>query len=173
MTREVGRPSAVISYHDLTSSGRRRALKSGVFDQIAGFLAYSTGKYGVQIGGGDVDGDGRDEILTGPGPSPAYGSHVRGWRYVDGEIENIAGINFKAYQTGKYGCKVSCGDTDLDPKDELFTLPGPGPQYPAHLRGYHFDEGQVVPMATFNFFAYPSNYKYGGHAAVIELDTYW
>jgi len=147
--------------------------ESGAIHQIAGFMAYSTGKYGVEIGGGDVDGNGRDEILTGPGPSPAYGSHVRGWRYINGFIEDIPEINFMAYGTKGFGCKVSGGNTDLDSRDEIVTLPGPGPLFPAHLRGFNFDDGQVTPIGHLNFFAYDgATFKYGGNAAILELEDY-
>ena len=146
---------------------------NGTVHQIAGFMAYRTGKYGVNIGGGNVDGDDRDEILTGPGPSPAYGSHVRGWQYINGFIEDIPEINFKAYQTKGFGCKVSGGNTDLDSRDEIVTLPGPGPLFPAHLRGFNFDDGQVTPIGHLNFFAYDgATFKYGGNAAILELEDY-
>ena len=136
-------------------------------------MAYQTGKYGVEIGSGDVDGEGKDEILTGPGPSPAYGSHVRGWRYEDGMIGDIPGINFMAYGAKGFGCKVSAGNVDMDANNEFVTMPGPGSSFPAHLRGFNFENGQVVPIPALNFFAFDaSEYKYGGNIAIIEMADY-
>lgn len=47
------------------------------------YFACATLLYGANVEGGDVDDDGFDEVLTGPGPGPVFAPQVRGWN-VDG-----------------------------------------------------------------------------------------
>jgi len=61
------------------------------------FLAYGSNRFGVRVTCGDLDGDGMAEIVTTPGPSPAFGAHVRGWNYDGSALTPINGINFFAW----------------------------------------------------------------------------
>jgi hypothetical protein len=61
------------------------------------FLAYGTNQYGVRVTGGDVDGDGFEEIITTPGPGVVFASHVRGWNYDGGTLASIPSISFLAW----------------------------------------------------------------------------
>jgi hypothetical protein len=61
------------------------------------FLAYGTNQYGVRVSGGDVDGDGIDEIITTPGPGLVFASHVRGWNYDGGTLAAMPSISFLAF----------------------------------------------------------------------------
>jgi hypothetical protein len=121
----------------------------------AGFLAYGTNKYGVKVATGDVDGDGRDEIITGAGPGAVFGPHVRGWSW-DSEpgTAAIPGISFFAYGTLKWGVNVACGDIDGDGRDEIVTGAGPGAVFGPHVRGWDYDGGEVTPMPAVSYFAF-------------------
>jgi hypothetical protein len=125
-------------------------------------LAYGTRRYGVNVAGGDLDGDGYDEIITGPGPGPALAAHVRGWDYDGSHIALLPGANFFAY-TGKFGAVVASGDADGDPRKEILTMPGPGPSNTAHARGWNVDEGDLTLVEPVNFRAYDKWMKYGGN----------
>ena len=70
------------------------------------FFAYDTRKYGANVAAGDLDGDGFDEIVTGPGPGGGLGPWVRVWDYDNGQVGPFI-RNFKAYDQGKFGVKVS------------------------------------------------------------------
>jgi hypothetical protein len=70
------------------------------------FLAYSAPHYGVNVACGDVSGGNGDEILTGAGPGPIYGPHVRGFE-ADGTP--LPGLSFQAYGTRKWGVNVAAG----------------------------------------------------------------
>ena len=60
------------------------------------FLAYGTHRWGVNVACGDLDGDGIDEIVTGPGPGAVFGPHVRGWNYDGTALTAIPGVSFLA-----------------------------------------------------------------------------
>src|SRR5207248_42122 len=88
---------------------------------IRGFFAYSAGFHGgVDVAACDFDGDGKAEILTGPGPGG--GPDVRVFRS-DGTLLK----SFFAYAGGfSGGVNVSCADVNGDGKAEILTGPGAG-----------------------------------------------
>lgn len=96
------------------------------------FNAYASGfRGGIDVAAGDVDGDGYDEIITGPGKggTPRVrifkrdGTHVKDlWVY---------GNSFKG------GVRVSAGDVDGDGEDEIIAGLGPGAE--PRVRVYKLD----------------------------------
>ena len=118
------------------------------------FFAYGTPKWGVNVAAGDIDGDGYDEIITGPGPGAVYGPHVRGWN-VDGDPATaIPDVSFLAYSTNQYGVNVTAGDVDGDGIDEIISGAGPGAVFGPHVRGWNYDGITVTPLPGFTFFAW-------------------
>ena len=140
--------------------------------QLAGlnFLAYGTNKYGVNVAAGDIDGDGYDEIITGAGPGAVFGPHVRGWNYDGtGEVTAIAGVNYFAYGTPKWGVNVAAGDIDGDGFDEIVTGAGPGAVYGPHVRGWNVDGGPATAMPEVSYFAY-GTLKFGVNVTCGDVD---
>jgi hypothetical protein len=134
------------------------------------FLAYGTNKWGVNVACGDVDNDGRDEIITGPGPGAVFGPHVRGWNHDGGSAATpMAGINFFAYGTLKFGTNVALGDIDGDDFDEIVTGAGPGSVFGPHVRGWNVDGGTATSMPGVSFLAYGTN-QYGVNVACGDID---
>ncbi len=126
------------------------------------YLAYGTPKWGVNVAAGDIDGDGFEEIVSGPGPGAVYGPHVRGWNVDGGGAAAIPQVSFLAYGTNKYGVNVSCGDLDGDGIDEIVTGAGPGAVFGAHVRCWDYDGTSIVSLPGSSFFAWPPDgVRYG------------
>jgi len=135
------------------------------------FFAYGTRKWGVNVSAGDVERDGRDEIITGPGPGQVFGPHVRAWNYTQAAgIKPITGISYFAYGTSKYGVIAAPGDFDGDGYDEIVTGPGPGSMFGPQIRGWNYD-GTALTATSLNFFAYSSTvYRFGANVALGHID---
>ncbi len=134
------------------------------------FFAYGTLKYGVNVACGDIDNDGKDEIITGPGPGAVFGPHVRGWNHDGGSsVSPISGVSYFAYGTLKYGTNVSAGDIDGDGFDEIVTGAGPGAVFGPHVRGWNVDGGAAAAIPAVSYFAYGS-LQYGVNVACGDID---
>lgn len=135
----------------ITAAGYGGGPHVRIFDtfgtEMGGFLAYDPGfAFGVTVAAGDVDGDGRDEIITAPGQGG--GPHVRAFRASGTEV-----VGFMAYDPGfTGGVSVAAGDVASDDRAEIITGPGNGGG--SHVRVYS------LGTLRSEFFAYP-NY-YGG-----------
>jgi len=102
------------------------------------FFAYQSYKYGVEVAGGDVEGDGFSEIVTGPGPAPFYEPNLRIFDY-DG-----SGINLKTEDRpflGWYGLLVGGGDFDASGQSEVTASLGPGAGQPSDVKVYRYQGG--------------------------------
>lgn len=119
--------------------------------QIVGTIARSLSPYpgfagGVNIAYGDVDGDGKDEIITGAGPGG--GPHVLAFKQ-NGSVV----ASFFAYDPGfTGGVSVSAGDQNLDGKDDMITGAGRGGG--PHVRVFSGGSGQELEgfLAFSSFF---------------------
>jgi hypothetical protein len=101
------------------------------------FLAYGTNQWGVNVGAGDIDGDGIDELLTAPGPSVAFASHIRGWSVEGGAVVPIPGCSFFAWSPvlPRFGAQVTSGyDLDDDGSQEIIVGAGPDPSVGSLIR---------------------------------------
>lgn len=125
-----------------------------------GFFAYdSDTRTGVRVAAGDVDGDGADELITGPGPGAAPLVRVF-------ETDGTKKAEFMAYaDTFTGGIYVASGDIDNDGVDEIVTGVGDGggPQ----VRTFDMN-GNVV--FTPGFFAYGKNFRGGVRVAVGDFN---
>jgi hypothetical protein len=128
------------------------------------WFAYGTLKYGVNVACGDFDGDGMDEVVTGPGPGAIFGTHIRGWNIDGGSVQPMSGVSFSAYDGLAWGAAVGAADVDGDGFDEILTMPGPGPANSAELKVWNVDDGPVSAGTAFE--AYDGmGLGYGGRVA--------
>lgn len=121
----------------------------GLVTPITSFFAYNPAfRGGVFVAAGDVDNDGRAEIITGAGPGG--GPHVAVWKLgSNGSITAL--VSFFAYDlhfTG--GVRVAAGDLNGDGRAEVITGAGPGGG--PHVRSFAVVGSTVVP--NLSFFAY-------------------
>jgi hypothetical protein len=97
-------------------------------------------------------------MITGPGPGAIFGPHVRGWNYDGGlTVTHMPAVNYMAFSTRRFGVRAACGDIDGDGFDEIITAPGPSGFFTAHIRGWNFDGGSILPLPGCSFFAWPSS----------------
>jgi hypothetical protein len=130
------------------------------------FLAYGTNQRGVVVSCGDLDGDGIAEIVTAPGPSGFFGSHIRGWNFDGSVISPLPGCSFLAWPLGevRFGARVFAGtDLDGDGRDELVVGAGPDPASGSPLKVFTYD-GQRVGL-WFSFDAFPTGWTHGASVA--------
>ncbi|MCX6794796.1 MAG: putative glycoside hydrolase [Candidatus Falkowbacteria bacterium] len=122
------------------------------------FFAYNkTLRGGVSVALADLDGDGQDEIITGPGKGDKSGIKIF---TLSGQLKNT----FLAYDA-KFngGINVAAGDVNGDGAIEIITIPASagGPQ----IRVFTAD-GQ----ALYSWFAYDQSYHGGARVSVSDIN---
>jgi len=150
-------PGAVFGPHVRAFRYNENGTPSVIPEPGVNFMAYGTRQWGVHVAGGDIDHDGFDEIITGAGPGPVFGPHVRGWNVDGSPATAIQRVSFFAYNTRRYGVRITGGDVDGDGTEEIVAAPGPSENFGAHIGGWNFDGVTVSPLPGFSFFAWPSS----------------
>jgi large repetitive protein len=136
-----------------------RVWNGADFTEIGGFFAYHPAfPGGVSVAAGDVNGDGRADIITGAGPGG--GPHVRVWSGTD--FTEIGGF-FAYHPAFPGGVHVAAGDVNGDGLADIITGAGPGGG--PHVR--------VWNGATFaeigGFFAYDPAFPGGVTVGALDL----
>jgi len=133
------------------------------------YFAYGTLRWGVNVACGDINGDGIDEIVTGPGPGEIFGAHVRGWRYDGSATSPLPHVSWLAYSPHLYGVNVACGDLDGDGRDEIITGIGPGADYGPRVRAWDVGASSVTQMPGVDFRGFPHS-RYGVSVGAADLE---
>ena len=125
---------------------------------LRSFFAYDAGfTGGVRVAVGDVDGDGKADIVTGSGPGA--GGHVKVFSGATGAETR----SFFAYPGFNGGVNVAVGDVDGDGKADIVT--GSGPGVSPHVKAFSGADGSQIA----SFFAYDQNFK-GGVLVGVNAD---
>jgi Tol biopolymer transport system component len=131
------------------------------------FLPYpSTFAGGVRVAAGDVDGDGRAEIVTAPGAGTAQ--PVRIFRRTPaGAIVPVAPTFFPYGSAYTGGVHVAAGDVDGDGRADIITGPGPGNPLPVRVFRRN-PNGTVTPIL--DFLPYGPTFRGGVFVAAGDVD---
>lgn len=147
----------------IVGSGPARAAEVRIFTSegllLRKFSPYAT-KFqgGVRVAAGDLDGDGKAEIVTSPGPGmeprlkvfDAVGKE----KVTDGALAYAASL--------QVGVRVTLGDIDGDGVLDIVTSPGSGGR--AHIRAF---DSKLKPK-HFSFFAFPGEMMDGVTVAALR-----
>lgn len=148
----------------VTGSGPGGGPQVKVFDganlqEIKSFLAYSESfAGGVFVAAGDINGDGRADIITGAGAGAA--GHVK---VFDGNTGTEMHSFFAYSPSFTGGVRVASGDLDGDGRHEILTVPGSG--ISALVRVFDGLSGGE----TANFLAYPDTFTEGAFISAASL----
>jgi hypothetical protein len=138
---------------------------TGLADR-GGFLAYDAAFLGgARVAACDMDGDGRDEIVTAPGPGG--GPNVRVFALTPVGLLEVA--SFLAYApafTG--GVFVACGDFGGDGRGDVITGPDAGGGPHVRLLSVDLRTGSVAAGAE--LLPYPPALLGGVRVGVVDLD---
>jgi hypothetical protein len=107
--------------------------------------AYNSANGEARVATGDIDGDGKDEIILGLGPVPADPSIPWGFfQVLDDDYTHLAWgrINWKSYNSANGESWPACGDVDGDGRDEIVVGLGSGGG--GYLEVFDYDVGSVV-----------------------------
>lgn len=136
-----------------------------VFDGVTGiesqsFFAFGAAfSGGVTVAAGDVNGDGKDDIITGAGPGG--GPHVKVFSGADGSELS----SFFAFDAGfQGGVFVAAGDVDNDGRDDVVTGSGAGGG--PHVKVFSGSTGAEIR----SFFAYDTAFSGGVRVATGDID---
>ena len=93
------------------------------------WFAYNSTNGEARVATGDVDGDGRDEVVLGLGPVDGNPSLPGGWfELLDDDYSHLAWgrINWSSYNSANGESWPACGDVDGDGRDEIIIGLGSG-----------------------------------------------
>ena len=179
--------SVSVAYGDLNDDGVNDIVAAAgrgggphvkVFDGVSGnviasFYAYeSSFSGGVNVAVGDLNGDGKLELITGAGSGG--GPHVKAFalNFNDGQATPQEIASFFAYDASfRGGVSVAAGDVNGDGAFDIITGAGAGGG--PHVKAFGFgapapDLGDVRELAS--FYAYESNFLGGVNVASGNID---
>ena len=132
-------------------------------EQTGSIMAYEEHIRGeIKALGIDIDGDGTDEVVTGPGEG--LGPHIRVF-----ELDKTLIGSFFAYQEEfRLGVNINKADVDGDGDEEIVvsTMPGGGPNI--RVYDYNIESSEFELMDW--FWAYSENYREGINMATGDID---
>jgi hypothetical protein len=138
-------------------AGQLKIFNGVTLAEITSFMPYGAFTGGVRVAAGDVNGDGRSDIITGSGPG---GAHVKVFNGVTfGEL-----ASFLAYTGFAGGIFVAAGDFTGDGKADLVTGTdaGVGP----HVKVFN----GITPAELASFFAFDAGFTGGVRVAAGDIN---
>ncbi|MFN7974026.1 MAG: kelch repeat-containing protein [Acidobacteriota bacterium] len=112
------------------------------------YLPFTTLQYGVNVAGGDFDGDGYAEMATTPGPGsgPSFPPRFLGHNYDGANVAAMPGFDVTPITTS-YGGRVGAGDVSHVGRDQLLTGAGRDPVADSTVRAYDYASAVLAPLS--------------------------
>ena len=168
---------------------RVRAYDAKTMAMKADFVAFDAGvRYGTRVAVGDVDGDGKAEIVVTPGPSSISGAHVKVFSAngtLRGEVHPFADGPIYGDLNAPFGASVAVGDLDGDGIAEIATSPGPAPLATPYVKIYsakvagplslvsEFQATNPIPHLQYNGYFHVHDAAFGLHIPDVKGFTNW
>ncbi len=150
----------------IVGAGRGGGPQVRVFDNLGNFTGFSMFPFhpdyrgGVNVAAGDVDGDGKDEVIM------SQASEGQAWvKVYKADASKKVLANFLAYESNfEGGVNVAAGDINGDGKNEIIT--GSGMNSTSHVRVYD-GKGNFTGLS---YFPFEEDYRGGVNVAVGNVD---
>ena len=132
------------------------------------FMAYDANfRGGVNVAVGDLEGNGKAEIITAPRSNG--GPHLRIFGYRNGVYRPVI-LGLMAYQPNFHGgINLACGDLNGDGADEIVTgiVKDGGP----HIRVFGRNRQQTISLINPGFMAFDPDFRGGVNVTAADLDN--
>lgn len=151
-------PSRVRAFKLNTASMGNWTVASTLSDFTIEFIEGLTCCFGARVAAGDINGDGKAEIIVGAGPGPLKRPTVK----IFNGNGTFTGTSFDAYPDDyRLGVNIASKDLNGDGVDEIITAPGPWLTYKSWVRVFRGDG----TLLSNGFFAYPDSVPFGARVS--------